>query len=116
MTTSLITHRALLAQGASPPPATAAELQAVRRLIRLAMRDSDEARRAAEFLLAWWNGGSCGGFDLVNLWGVPRSAADDMVTVFGMIARVVEYPHRLAPDFDRDFRMLVRLWRPELTT
>lgn len=48
------------------------------------------------------------------LWGVDRAIADDMVTVFGMIARVGEYPPRLDPALEADFAEIVRMWRPEL--
>ena len=81
-------------------------------LIAIAQSDTGQARRVADFLLAWWNAGSCGGFDLTNLWGVDDSIADDMVIVFGYVARANAYPDTLG--FNAEFQSIVRGWRPEL--
>ena len=85
---------------------------ALERLIAIAQSDTGQARRVADFLLAWWNAGSCGGFDVTDLWGVDRSIADDMVIVFGYVARVNAYPDALG--FNAEFQSIVRGWRPEL--
>lgn len=114
MNTRTITRDELQAMFPPPAPPTDAELDALRRLIRIAKGDSGQCRRCADFLLAWWNAGQCGGFDMTILWGVDRAIADDMVTVFGMIARVGEYPPRLDPALEADFAEIVRMWRPEL--
>jgi hypothetical protein len=93
--------------------ATADERAALRRLIAAAKRDTGQSKRCADFLLAWWNAQTCGGFDLTDLWAVDKAVADDMLTVIGLIARRHgEYPHD--PAFDGNFRALVRDWRPEL--
>mgnify|MGYP003609572424 CR=1 FL=1 len=97
-----------------PTPASADEMAALRRLIAHAKRDSGQSRRVADFLLAWWNAGTCGGFDLTNLWAVDAPIAQDMGAVFGLIARVHEYPPALAAEFEQDFQEIVRGWRPEL--
>lgn len=110
MKTRTITREELMALH-TPAPATAAELDAVRRLIGIAKGDSGQCRRCADFLLAWWNAGQCGGFDMTILWGVDRAIADDMQTV---IARVHDYPPALDPAFEKDFAEIVALWRPEL--
>ena len=60
---------------------------ALERLIAIAQSDTGQARRVAGFLVAWWNAGECGGFDLTTLWFVDRSIADDMVIVFSYVAR-----------------------------
>lgn len=92
--------------------ATPAELAAVRRLLTAASSDTGQSRRVANFLLAWWNAVSCGGFDLTDLWAVDASLAEDMLVVAGMIARVREYPDALGL---RDaFARLLADWRPEL--
>lgn len=114
MNTRTITRDELQAMFPPPAPPTDAELDALRRLIQIAKSDTGQSRRVADFLLAWWNAGSCGSFDLTTLWGVDRAIADDMVTVFGLIARVGEYPNRLDPAFDAEFCAIVREWRPEL--
>jgi hypothetical protein len=85
---------------------------ALDRLIAIARSDTGQARRVSDFLLAWWNAGSCGGFDLTNLWGVDRSIADDMVIVFGYVARANAYPDTLG--FNAEFQSIVRGWRPEI--
>jgi hypothetical protein len=85
---------------------------ALERLIAIAQSDTGQARRVADFLLAWWNAAECGGFDLTNLWGVDASIADDMVIVFSYIARANAYPDALG--FNVPFQSIVRGWRPEL--
>jgi hypothetical protein len=85
---------------------------ALERLIAIAQSDTGQARRVADFLLAWWNAGECGGFDLTNLWGVDASIAEDMVIVFGYVARANAYPDALG--FNVQFQFIVRGWRPEL--
>ena len=88
------------------------EEAALRRLIKIARRDTGQSRRVADFLLAWWNAAQCGGFDLTNLFSVDDSIASDMVTVFALIARCNRYPDMLG--FGADFEAIVREWRPEL--
>ena len=91
---------------------TTEQKAALERLIAIAQSDTGQARRVADFLLAWWNAGECGGFDLTNLWGVDDSIAEDMVIVFGYIARANAYPDALG--FNVQFQSIVRGWRPEL--
>jgi hypothetical protein len=90
----------------------AQELDALDRLVGIAKRDTDQSRRVADFLLAWWNSGSCGSFDLTNLWAVDEAIAIDMQTVFGFVARIHCYPDSLG--YERDFRVIIEQWRPEL--
>jgi hypothetical protein len=85
------------------------EEAALNRLIAIAQSDTGQSRRVADFLLAWWNAADCGGFDLTNLWGVDRSIADDMVTVFGYIAHVNNYPDALG--YNEQFQTIVHGWR-----
>ena len=73
------------------PPATAidartAQLDALARLLDLAQGDTGQSRRAANFLLAWWNAPRDGGFDLTDLWYVDRTVTADMVAVFTLVA------------------------------
>ena len=91
---------------------TTEQKAALERLIAIAQSDTGQARRVADFLLAWWNAGECGGFDLTNLWGVDASLAEDMVIVFGYVARANAYPDALG--FNVQFQSIVRGWRPEL--
>ncbi|RPE74658.1 DUF7673 family protein [Vulcaniibacterium tengchongense] len=84
-------------QAMCPPPAwmQAEEAAALERLFAIAQSDTGQARRAARFLLAWWNAGRFGGFNLTDLWGVDADVARDMHTVFGLVARVHRYPDTL---------------------
>lgn len=88
------------------------EEAALERLIEIARRDTGQSRRVADFLLAWWNAGQCGGFDFTTAWGVDDAIAADMVTVFGLIVRVNNYPDTLG--YEAEFNAIVREWRPEL--
>lgn len=90
----------------------AIERAALERLISHAKRDSGQSRRVADFLLAWWNAGQCGGFDLTSLWSVDDAIARDMKTVFGLIARENKYPDSLG--YEQDFNAIVKEWRPEM--
>jgi hypothetical protein len=84
---------------------------ALSRLLALAMDDTSASRVAADFLLAWWNAGELGGFDLTKMWLLDDVAATDMVQVFGFIARNNEYPTVVV---DRaEIEALIARWRPQ---
>lgn len=93
---------------------TDTEQAALERLIAIARADSGQSRKVADFLLAWWNSGTCGSFDLTILWGVDGSIAADMVTVFALVARCNRYPDSLG--YGEAFAAIVRAWRPEVAT
>lgn len=82
------------------------------RLLETARGDTHQSRYVANFLLAWWNSAELGGFDLTETWAVDGAIRDDMITLFGFIARTHEYPS--AYSFRSEFEELVRLWRPEV--
>ncbi len=86
-------------------------LAALDRLIEVAKSDTGQSRKVADFLLAWWNAGDCGGFDLTTLWQVDKAIADDMITVCQLIARVQAYPDSLG--YKPVFQKIVREWRSE---
>lgn len=88
----------------------AAELGALERLLKIARSDTGQASRVANFLLAWWNAGRDGGFDLTDLWNVDTAIANDMVTVFAYVARTWHYPDALG--LGAEFEELVTRWRP----
>jgi hypothetical protein len=92
---------------------TDAERAALERLLQHAQRDTGQSRRVADFLLAWWNAGSCGGFDITTSWECDSEIVDDIVTVFGFAARHSIYPDRLG--YEKQFEAVVEAWRPELT-
>lgn len=91
-------------------PMQPAERAALERLIEHAQRDSGQSRRVANFLLAWWNAGECGGFDLTELWGLDEAIAADCIAVFGFVARTNRYPDALG--YGPAFEAIVRRWRP----
>ena len=68
------------------PVIDTAELAPIRRLIEIAGSDTGQSRRVADFLLAWWNAGDCGGFDLTDLWMVDKKIADDMLATAAFVA------------------------------
>jgi hypothetical protein len=82
------------------------------RPVTTARSDTGQSRRVANFLLAGWNAGDCGGFDFTDLWNVDRAIADDILTVTRMIAIRHDYPsaYGYGPQFER----LVADWRPRL--
>ncbi len=91
------------------PPATWAALE---RLLDVARSDTHQARYVANFLLALWNAGDLGGFDLTDTWGLDAALRDDVVTLFGFIARNRNYPSDYS--FRSEFEDLVRQWRAHL--
>lgn len=88
------------------------EKEALQRLIEHAKRGTGQSRRAADFLLAWWNAAQCGGFDFTTMWGCDDEIAEDMITVFAFVARNRIYPDKLG--FEADFATIIKEWRPEL--
>ncbi|WP_144106631.1 hypothetical protein [Paraburkholderia sp. BCC1886] len=88
------------------------EKMALARLLLHAVGNTDQSRRVADFLLAWWNAGSCGSYDLTTAWGVDDEIMDDMCIVFRLASRSHTYPDTLG--FSEQFEAVVREWRPEL--
>ncbi len=88
---------------------TSEAIAALKRLLKIAHSDTGQSKIVADFLLAWWNARRCGGFDLTDIWGVDRRIADDMVSVFKLIALSNEYP--IAFGFRKEFENLVLGWR-----
>ncbi len=88
------------------------ETAALERLIQVAQGDTGQSRRVADFFLAWWNAASCGAFDLATLWGVDTGLAKEMATVFGLVAKVNQYPDSLG--YEEPFKRIVHDWRSEL--
>ena len=91
---------------------TTRQQAALERLIKIAQADTGQSRRAAEFLLSWWNASSCGGFDLTTLWGVDGEIAADMITVFTLVASCYRYPDDVG--YGEEFRRIVHAWRAAL--
>ena len=82
------------------------------RLLKLAQSDTHQSRRAANFLLAWWNADSLGAFDPADLFGVDSTIAADMATVFTWLAgqSVAVCP----TEYRAQIEKLIADWRPEV--
>jgi hypothetical protein len=93
------------------PFSKAAAANALDRLIEIARSDTGQARRVANFLLAWWDGNDCGHFPIADLFGLDMTIETDITTVIGFLA---QHEGAIYPDaFARREEMidLVRLWR-----
>src|SRR3546814_8137663 len=78
----------------------------------LAQSDTGQARRAANFLLAWWNGDDWGHFPIADLFGVDDSVAADMTAVFRFLG---QHPGAIYADawgYRDQMIALVDRWRP----
>jgi len=62
-------------------PDSIAALAAVARLLVIAKNNSGQARRVANFLLAWHNAEENGGWDPVDLWQLDTGIAQDILLV-----------------------------------
>jgi ParB family transcriptional regulator, chromosome partitioning protein len=82
---------------------------ALERLLRIARQDTGQARRVANFLLAWHNAEENGGWDPVDLWNVDAAIADDMLTVLRLVRESHRYPNDLG--FTDEIAAVWRLWR-----
>lgn len=69
-----------------------AAIAALDRLVVIARSDTAQSRRVANFLLAGWNAGDCGDFDVTDLWMLDRAMADDILTVARVVSRRHDYP------------------------
>ena len=93
------------------PFSEAAARNALDRLIEIARSDTGQARRVANFLLAWWNGEDCGHFPIADLFGVDATIATHMTIIIGFLG---QHEGAIYPDaFGRKAEMieLVRRWR-----
>lgn len=86
---------------------------ALTRLIPLAMSDTGQARRVANFLLAWWNGPDLGHFEIAHIFGLDVAVANDITTVIGFLGqndRGAVYIDSLG--FAEEMQDIIALWRP----
>ena len=94
----------------TPPfPIPATPLAALGRLCACARGDSGQARRAANFLLAWHNAEENGGWDPADLWQVDQEIALDMLAVLEMAQAIRRYPGDLG--FAPEIEAIWRRWR-----
>jgi hypothetical protein len=103
-----------LVQSLKAADATAAQnrqalLPSVARLMRIAMGDTGQCRRVADFLLAWHNAKENGGWDPTDLWNVDATIADDILTALRLLRMESRYPGDLG--FQREIDRIWELWR-----
>jgi hypothetical protein len=88
------------------------QTNALRRLIAIAKQDTGQCRRVANFLLSWFNGPVCGGWDVTDVWHLDTNIKDDVLIVLAFISERTIYPDTLG--YYDDFQEIARLWRPQL--
>lgn len=87
---------------------------ALEELLTIARGDTGQAERVAGFLLAWWNAGAFGGFDIADLFAVDRAISEDMATIFSWLAR---QPDAVYPtDYRGEIEEIMMRWRPEIAS
>jgi len=84
-------------------------LPSVARLMRIAMGDTGQCRRVADFLLAWHNAEENGGWDPTDLWNVDATIADDILTALLLLRMENRYPGDLG--FQKEIDRIWELWR-----
>jgi hypothetical protein len=84
---------------------------AIESLLKIAMRDTGQSRRVADFLLAWYNASGNGGWDPGDLWAVDAAIANDMMTVLDLIHRgpAGKYPNDWG--YREEIERVWDLWR-----
>jgi hypothetical protein len=86
--------------------------EALERLLKIAESDTGQSRLVANFLLAWWNARSCGGFDFTDMWSCDTAICRDMVQVIAWVSGNRHYPNNVG--YEKQFQALIRDWRPKL--
>jgi hypothetical protein len=84
-------------------------MKSVARLMRIAMGDTGQCRRVADFLLAWHNAEENGGWDPTDLWNVDAAIAEDMLTALRFLRTENRYPGDLG--FQKEIDRIWELWR-----
>lgn len=85
---------------------------AIARLIPVAMGDTGQSRRVADFLMAWWNGPELGHFQIADMFGLDFAVANDVTTVIGFLGqndRGAVYIDSLG--FAEEMQDIIALWR-----
>lgn len=85
---------------------------AFERLLDLARSDTGQARKAADFVLGWWNQASLGRFDMTDLFALDRDMAMAMATVFSWLA---QQPDAVYPtEYRAEIEAIIQEWRPNV--
>lgn len=59
---------------------------AIARLLDIARSDTGQSQRAADFLLAWWNGDDLGHFPVLHLANCDTEISEDMLVIMAYLA------------------------------
>lgn len=79
---------------------------ALLRLVRIAKKDTGQSKVVANFLLAWWNAKTYGGFDLAEIGCVDSDIVADMVRILEFIASSTgQYPD--CPEREADLQAII---------
>jgi len=81
----------------------------IARLIEIALRDTGQSGRVANFLLAWHNAPENGGWDPTELWAVDQQIASDMLKVLHLVRLTHRYPAELG--FEKELGQVWNRWR-----
>jgi hypothetical protein len=84
-------------------------LASVAHLMRLALGNTGQSRRVADFLLAWHNADENGGWDPTDLWGLDTALAADILAVLHLLCEEHAYPETLG--FGEELKAIWQLWR-----
>lgn len=87
------------------------QVEALNRLLVVAMRDTGQSRRVKDFLLAWWNADTFGSFDFRDAWSCDQDICEDMIMVFALVVKTCRYPDAFG--YERQFEKLVKSWHPD---
>lgn len=90
-------------------PCLDGKVEALKRLIAVAHTDTGQGRRVADFLLAWWNADSFGGFDFTHTWNVDASIWHDMLAVTILLGNLRSYPDDFVPR--EEIVRIIERWR-----
>lgn len=97
---------------ASIPTDYDAACAALTRLLPLATDDTGQARRVANFLMAWWNGPELGHFEIADLFALDIAIANDITTIVGFLGqnkRGAIYIDSFG--FAKEMQDIIALWR-----
>lgn len=81
---------------------------ALERLIQVAQSDTDQSRHIAKLLLAWWDAGRHGGFDLTSFWKIDDDLVIDIHEVIRWVSGHHYYPDTLG--YAKEFEAIKNVW------
>ncbi|UUY07733.1 hypothetical protein LRS11_18220 [Pseudomonas sp. J452] len=84
---------------------------ALERLIQVAQSDTGQSRHIAKLLLAWWDAGGSGGFDLTSFWNIDDELVIDSLEVIKWVSGHRYYPDTLG--YAKHFETIWKAWGSE---